>query len=46
MTQWAENNNKIDQAQSCFRNGFSTIDNLKKTKIIVFRNGGFLSDNE
>ena len=28
MTQWAENNNKIDQAQSGFRHGFSTIDNL------------------
>ena len=27
MTQWAESNDKIDQAQSGFRNGFSTIDN-------------------
>ena len=35
ITKWAENNNKIDQAQSGFRNGFSTIDNLFTLQAMV-----------
>ena len=35
ITKWAESNNKIDQAQSGFRNGLSTIDNLFTLQAMV-----------
>jgi hypothetical protein len=32
---WAEDNNKIDEVQAGFRNGYSTIDNLFTLQALV-----------